>query len=261
MNTSPPTSEAASADCAGGETPPLLFSDLGRMAYAAAYERQVAAVDEVLGWREAAASNAIVPLGRVFFVEHDPVVTVSRRPEARQHLIATPELLALHGVAVAETDRGGDITYHGPGQLVAYPIIDLNRLNLGLHEHMRLLEEAVIRTCATFGVRTMRDPKATGVWTMRNETPHAKICALGVRVRKWITMHGLAINVTTNLDHFNLIVPCGLVDRPVTSLDRELAPTAPAMDAVKATLADHLTRLACEAMEKAALARANAARE
>ncbi|MDX2118396.1 MAG: lipoyl(octanoyl) transferase LipB [Planctomycetota bacterium] len=237
---------------------PLALSDLGRLGYAPAYERQVAGVEEVLAWREAAATNPAANVGRVFFVEHDPVVTVSRRPEAREHLVATPELLARHGVAVAETDRGGDITYHGPGQLVAYPILDLNRLNLGLHEYMRLLEEAVIRTCAAFGVATTRDPKATGVWTLRDGAPHAKICAMGVRVRKWISMHGLAINVSTNLDHFNLIVPCGLVGRPVTSLARELGTQVPHIDAVKRELAGHLSLLVNEAAAQARARRAAA---
>lgn len=235
-------------------TPLLNFTDLGQMAYADAYARQAATVDEVLAWRESSG-----PVGRIFLVEHPAVVTVSRRPEARQHLIASPQLLASHGVEVAETDRGGDITYHGPGQLVVYPIVDLNRLNLGLHEYMRLLEEAVINTCDEFGVATMRDPKATGVWTTHNGAPTSKICAMGVRVRRWVTMHGLAINVTTNLDHFNLIVPCGLVGRAVTSLQRECGPHTPSMDDVKRVLCVNLESLIADAKHKAEIARKSAA--
>jgi lipoyl(octanoyl) transferase len=155
-------------------------------------------------------------------------------------------------VTVAETDRGGDITYHGPGQLVAYPILDLQRLALRIHGYMRLLESAVIAAIARFGVVGHRDACATGVWVGGDplRAPEAcadpcsaaptggrKICAMGVRVSRWATMHGLALNVSTNLDHFGLIVPCGLLGRPVTSLAAECAGVAPPLTEVKATLA------------------------
>lgn len=254
------------------------------MAYAPAFEVQRQAVDRVLAAREAGVTEPTLArsVGIVYLVEHDPVVTISNRAGAMDHLVAAPDLLAREGVGVERTDRGGDITYHGPGQLVAYPILDLNLLNLGLHAYMRLLEESVLRTCAAFGVPCTRDPSATGVWTTRGpdnaddpgsidgldaaaidaascaRLPHAKIAAMGVRVRKWVSMHGLAINVTTNLDHFRLIVPCGLVGRPVTSLRAELAERCPSMDDVKHTLIDALRRLVDDAYSKAALARANA---
>ncbi len=181
-------------------------------------------------------------IGRVLLVEHDPpVITISRRAGAGAHLLANEQTLAAAGVTVAQTDRGGDITYHGPGQLVVYPIIDLNLVGLGLHGYMRLLEDAVIECCAAFGVRGGRDAAATGVWV-----GESKICAMGVRVRRWVSMHGLALNVATNLDHFGLIVPCGLAGRSVTSLEHELGPACPSMGRVKAalsaTLAEHLTR-------------------
>jgi len=142
---------------------------------------------------------------------------------------------------VVETDRGGDITYHGPGQLVAYPILDLNRYGLGLHAYMRLLEQVVIDTVAVWGVVGERDPGATGVWVRGR-----KIAAFGVRVRKWVSMHGLALNVTTILDHFGLVVPCGLVGRGVTSLHGELGARCPAMDDVKRTLVRSLNERLCE---------------
>lgn len=218
------------------------------MPYQQAYDTQVAAVDRVLAGRESGTG----PHAIIHFVEHDPVITVSRRPEAKQHLTATPALLERFGVAVAETDRGGDITYHGPGQLVVYPIVDLNHFNLGLHAYMRLLEEASIRTAAAFGIVTIRDPAATGVWTVNADGgPHAKLCACGVRVRKWVSMHGLAINVHTNLDHFKLIVPCGLAGRPVTSLHLLLGGDAPAFDAVKAAMRATLHMLLLEAADEA----------
>jgi lipoate-protein ligase B len=203
----------------------LRIVDLGRMAYEQAYAAQCDHRDEILAAREAGDG----PAGVLLLVEHDPpVITVSKRPTARTHLLASDERLAELGVTVAETDRGGDITYHGPGQLVVYPIVDLNRLGLNLHAYMRLLEAIVIDICRGFGVEADRDPEATGVWTNGS-----KICAMGVRVRRWVTMHGLALNVTTDLSHFGLIVPCGLQGRPVTSLANELGEACPAMDAVK----------------------------
>lgn len=233
--------------------------DLGRMAYAEAFEVQVRHHGEVLAGRE----REDAPIGRLLLVEHDPpVITVSRRPGARAHLVATDELLARHGVEVCETDRGGDITYHGPGQLVVYPIIDLNRVGggLGLHAYMRMLEGIVIDVCARFGVKAGRDPGATGVWVgegiSAKEQGRArlgepalapsqgarKICAMGIRVRRWVTMHGLALNVATNPDHFALIVPCGLVGRAVTSLAQELGEACPSMDEVKGAMVEACAR-------------------
>jgi len=148
-------------------------------------------------------------------------------------------------VEVVETDRGGDITFHGPGQLVAYPIIPLNMYNFNLHSYMRFLEETVIQTLAEFGVRAVRDPSpkpATGVWVASPSdhrpltTDHfAKICALGIKVRRWITLHGIALNVTTDLSFFTLINPCGL-SRPVTSMQKLLPNNCPPMALVKQTL-------------------------
>jgi lipoyl(octanoyl) transferase len=217
----------------------LVVEDLGRMAYRPAYEQQVARVESIIAHRTRPDRTLA---GFLLLVEHDPVITISRRRGARENLVASPQLLTARGVAVEETDRGGDITYHGPGQLVVYPILDLNLLNLGLHDYMRMLEAAVIDTCADFGLSALRDPGATGVWT--SSRMHAgrlaKICAMGVRVRRWVSMHGLALNVTTNLDHFSLIVPCGLPGRPVTSMEQELGPRCPSMELVKITLTRHL---------------------
>ena len=218
-------------------------TDLGRLSYAEAYTIQIGWLERIVGARDSA--EPIV--GHVLLVEHDPpVVTVTARRGAAGHIVASAEQLRAAGVEVRETDRGGDVTYHGPGQLVVYPILDLNALHLRLHDYMRLLEQVVIDTCEGFGVRAMRDPKATGVWTAagpaERSVPGAKVAALGVRVRRWVSMHGLALNVTTNLDHFGLIVPCGLVGRPVTSLERELGAGCPSMGEVKASLVERLRR-------------------
>ena len=220
----------------------LRVTDLGRMSYAEAFERQIEAHAEVLAARE---HGATPPLMHLLTVEHDPpVITVSRRAGARANLIATDAMLDAAGVTVAETNRGGDITYHGPGQLVAYPILDLNVLGLRLHGYMRFLESAVIETLAGAGLRGERDSCATGVWLHRQRSDGgAKIAAMGVRVSRWISMHGLALNVDPNLAHFDFIVPCGLTNRPVTSMAAELGSVAPPLDRVRVTLVDVLTRM------------------
>lgn len=230
---------------------PVRVIDVGRIAYAEAYAMQCAHYEEVLAAREGGAPEG----GRVLLVEHDPpVITITRRAGAASHLLATEEMLRRAGVTVAETDRGGDITYHGPGQLVVYPILDLNVFHLRLHDYMRLLEQAVIDTIGGFGVVGVRDASATGVWVPRGEglTGAAKICAMGVRIRRWVSMHGLALNVTTNLQHFQLIVPCGLAGRPVTSLQAELGERSPSMDTVKSALVANLQRLLIDAQSKRA---------
>ncbi|MEQ8769856.1 MAG: lipoyl(octanoyl) transferase LipB [Phycisphaerales bacterium] len=220
--------------------PVIPVEDLGRLPYARAYEIQRERHEAILAARESDAPG----IARLLLVEHDPVVTVSRRPSAREHLLATPEMLASRGVDVQQTDRGGDITYHGPGQLVCYPIVDLNRLKLKPVEHVRLLERAIIDTLASFGLDTVRDDTATGVWLPDDQgNPERKIAAIGVRVRRWVSLHGLAINVTTDLDHFKLIVPCGLADRPVTSMHAELGDACPPMDDVKRALVERLSGL------------------
>lgn len=180
----------------------------------------------------------------VFLVEHAPVITVTAKQSAWANLVTPREKLAQMGVEVAETNRGGDITYHGPGQLVAYPILDLGRHGLSLSTYMRLLEETVIGLLAGYGIRGEREPGATGVWVGGEKGIPAKICAMGVRIRKGTTLHGLALNVTTDMEHFKLIVPCGLAGRPVASLAQVLGDRCPPMAEVKtrwvAILADKL---------------------
>jgi lipoyl(octanoyl) transferase len=239
--------------------PPTIVH-LGRIGYREAYKAQCDHVEEVLAAREAGTPE----IGRILVVEHEPVITVSRRPGAAKHLLANPELLARDGVSLEETDRGGDITYHGPGQVVLYPILDLNLLNLGLHAYMRLLEQAVIDCCASFRVPAHRDPSATGVWVSPEGIGidpgpgprDAKICAMGVRVRKWVSMHGLALNVRTNLEHFGLIVPCGLAGRSVTSLERECIARAVAVPTF-AQAAERLASILSQALGAAAEAARN----
>lgn len=261
-----------------GVPPPaaLTVTDLGVLPYREAYAAQLAAWERVAAAREQrderGGGNAIgaahgdsppglapVGAGEVLLVEHPPVITISARPSAAGHLVASPAQLKAAGVSVEATDRGGDITYHGPGQLVVYPILDLNLLNLRLHDYMRRLEDAVIATLARWNVAGRREAGATGVWVdvragdvhggtssesgLADSAPAAaKVCAMGIRVKQWISLHGLALNVHPNLEHFNLIVPCGLVGRPVTSLARLLGSGAPTMDEVKHVLVAELRR-------------------
>src|SRR5271166_933813 len=160
----------------------------------------------------------------LLLLEHPPVITLGRNAQL-SNVIAPPEFLAQKGVELFDIDRGGDVTFHGPGQLVAYPIFDLRsfELKLGAVEFVRQLEEVLIRTCSDFGIGTQRIKGLTGVWTyaLRNK-PEAKIAAIGVHISRGVTTHGFALNVSTDLDFFSLIVPCGITDKPVTSMEREL---------------------------------------
>jgi lipoyl(octanoyl) transferase len=154
----------------------------------------------------------------LLLVEHPHVLTLGVRGDGgRSHILVTPEALASRGVEVHETGRGGDITYHGPGQIVGYPIIDLKPDRRDVHRYVRDLEDVLVRTAGDYGVAATRVEGLTGVWVGRE-----KLAAIGVRIARWITSHGFAFNVTTDLDYFNLIVPCGIADRGVTSLARLL---------------------------------------
>lgn len=215
----------------------LEIEDLGRVSYAEAYRIQNARHESVLAGR----GEGDGPIGTVLLVEHDPVITVTRRPGVAEHVIATEAMLAQHGVTLADTDRGGDVTYHGPGQLVVYPIVDLNRMNCRIIEYLRALEEIIIGVLADVGVQGERDEGATGVWT-RDGDEFAKVAAIGVRVRRWVTLHGLALNVDPDLAHFGLIVPCGLHGRPVTSLRRLMGDACPDMARVKELLVERMAR-------------------
>lgn len=188
------------------------------MDYRAAWDLQARLVDEQI-------AGARGPL--VLYVEHPPTITIGRRG-TEEDVVAPKKVLEARGIVVSETDRGGQSTYHGPGQLVVYPLVNLQRLELGIHEYLRALEEAVIRYLATLDLKGYRWEGRTGVWVGPE-----KICAMGIRVRKWWTLHGLALNVTTDLNHFGMLIPCGIRDRGVTSLRKLLGDGAPPMEAVK----------------------------
>ena len=159
---------------------------------------------------------------QLLLLEHPPVITLGvKTRNDRSHIVATPAKLEMEGVEVFETGRGGDVTYHGPGQLVGYPIFDLKPDRCDVHQYVRDLEEALIRAVGTFGISAHRVNGLTGVW-VGPEGAEEKLAAIGVRISRWITSHGFALNVNTRLEHFGLIVPCGISDRGVTSMERLL---------------------------------------
>jgi lipoyl(octanoyl) transferase len=188
--------------------PELLVCDLGTMAYAEALSLQRAMAR--------ARISGELDEDLLLLVEHPPVVTLGRSFKER-HLLASPALLANRGVELFEVERGGDVTFHGPGQLVGYPIVDLKRHKRDLHWYLRQVEEALIRSIAPFGLAGERRTGLTGVWTEGR-----KLASLGVHARDWVTWHGFALNVTTDLRYFDLIVPCGIDAVEMSSIGREL---------------------------------------
>jgi lipoyl(octanoyl) transferase len=167
----------------------------------------------------------------LLLLQHPHVLTIGVKKDGRHHIIAPADRLAALGVDVFETGRGGDVTYHGPGQLVGYPIVDLNPDRRDVHHYVRDLEEVMIRVCADYGLAADRVKGYSGAW-IRGEHGDEKIGAIGVRISRWVTSHGFAFNVATDIGFFNLIVPCGIADRGVTSLQARLG-RAPAMGEVE----------------------------
>jgi lipoate-protein ligase B len=204
----------------------MRIENLGRLDYRSAWKVQETVHAEVLAGGEE----------RILFVEHPPVITFGRRDGGERNLIASDEQLAGLGVDVVKSDRGGDITFHGPGQIVAYPIIRLNAHRFSVGGYVHALEDAAIATLAALGIAASKDADAVGVWTDDDGTL-AKICAIGVRVSRGVSLHGLALNVETDLRFFELIVPCGLTGKPVTSLRQLLGDRTPPMSVVRDILA------------------------
>ena len=209
--------KASSDDSAGTVTSSVEIRRPGLVPYQEAWDVQRALLARIV------AEDAPETL---LLLEHPHTYTLGRRG-GREHLLATPEELAGRGAVVIESDRGGDITYHGPGQIVGYPLLNLRRRTGGdVHRYLRALEEVLIGVLAAYGLTGEREPEHTGVWC-----GGAKVAAIGVRISRGITMHGFALNVNTDLSYFNHIVPCGIHDRPVTSLEQLLGERIP-MDEV-----------------------------
>ena len=213
-------------------TPEVRFRDLGRMDYQEAWDLQTELHTETVARKRANRAlekEGQTPNGQfhhLLFVEHPPVYTLGKSGSL-DNLLLDEKALSEQGFTFHKINRGGDITYHGPGQLVAYPIFDLEEFFTDVHKYVRYLEEVVIRTCADFGVHAERDEGYTGVWLpgdAARRQPRRKICAIGVHLSRWTTLHGFAFNVRPNLTHFRNIIPCGIEedDRSVTSLSVEI---------------------------------------
>jgi lipoyl(octanoyl) transferase len=204
---------------------------LGQTPYADALALQRALVED----RRAGRIGDVLLL-----VDHPPVLTVGVRGDGgRSHILASPDALAARGIEVHETGRGGDVTYHGPGQIVGYPIINLKPDRCDVHGYLRDLEEVLLRVTADFGIDAARVPGLTGVWVGEH-----KLAAIGVRISRWITSHGFALNVAPNLEDFDRIVPCGIADRGVTSLARL------GCRATRSDVEDHIVRHFCGVFDR-----------
>ena len=246
----------------------IVCRDLGRMDYADCWKLQQRLFDELLARKRTAcearaagdprqteageageaegarevgadgADGADRTVGTVLLVEHPPVYTLGKSGHA-ENLLVDPARLSELGATFFHIDRGGDITFHGPGQLVCYPILDLESLGIGLRDYIGALEECVIRTAARYGIRAGRIAGASGVWLDTQSAHPRKLCAIGVRSSRFVTMHGFALNVTTDLAWFSRIHPCGFTDRGVASIASETG-LRPPMEEVKRTVVEQL---------------------
>lgn len=200
----------------------IVFCRLGRVDYVDTWDLQKRLQQHLVTNKRSDAPQDIPHVG--LLVEHPPVFTLGKSGD-ESNLLASEQDLEKAGATFVRIDRGGDITYHGPGQIVGYPILDLDRFYTDIHRYLRDLEEVIIRTCADYDIETTRFDKGTGVWVTRESGDERKLCAMGIRCSRWVTMHGFALNVSPELDHFNMIVPCGITDRGVTSMEMEILDT------------------------------------
>lgn len=222
------------------------YQDLGLIDYQTAWDLQVKMFEEIVNIkienRTLELENQKITENHLLICEHPHVYTLGKSGN-REHLLIAEDKLADHEATYFETSRGGDITYHGPGQLVCYPIIDMENFFTDIHKYMRLLEEAVILTLADYEIVAGRIAGLTGVWLDHEaQINPRKICAMGVKTSRWVTMHGLALNVNTNLEYFGHIVPCGISDKAVTSMNKELGNNLN-MNDVKLKLRNHIVSL------------------
>lgn len=234
--------------------PRVLVQDLGRIPYKQAWDYQdklfFTSVDQKRINRSLPDDQQVLNKNYLLFCEHPPVITLGKSGHP-ENLLLNEQALAERGIEYFKANRGGDITFHGPEQIVGYPILDLDQFFTDIHKYLRLLEEMIIRTLAEYGIEAHRLPGATGVW-LDPDVPHKarKICAMGIRCSRWVTMHGWALNVNTDLNYFNYIVPCGISDKQVTSMEKELGSPVP-IGEVKAKLQRHFAELfECQLVEQ-----------
>ncbi|MGI4864037.1 MAG: lipoyl(octanoyl) transferase LipB [Janthinobacterium lividum] len=244
----PVSADLSATQAAPSATPnqELLVQRLGLVPYVPTWDLQESLLADTLAIKAAnrTAEAAGLPLqptpNHLLFCQHPPTYTLGKsgKPE---HLLLDEAALASHGATFYRINRGGDITFHGPGQLVAYPLLDLENFRPDIHWYLRALEEAVIQTLSEYGLQAGRIAGLTGVWLdWEADAPNPrKICAMGVRCSRWVTLHGLALNVNTDLSYFGYIVPCGITDKAVTSMQAELG-RAIAIEEVQEHLLGHL---------------------
>jgi lipoyl(octanoyl) transferase len=203
----------------------IQYIDLGRSEYGETWQKQELLMQEIISkkllYQHMPLEERPTTPGYLIFVEHPPVYTLGKSGEMHNLLINSAQL-AEKKASFYKTNRGGDITFHGPGQLVGYPILDLENFGLGLRQYIYSIEEVIIHALSQFGLTGARDEKAIGVWLDAGLPTARKICAIGVKSSRYVTMHGFALNVNTDLDYFRYIHPCGLVDKGVTSMEKEL---------------------------------------
>lgn len=201
------------------------FLDMGRSEYKYTWERQEELLNQIVEIKKANSNSggelAVATPNYLIFVEHPHVYTLGKSGDEHNLLLNYIQLQAKDAVFF-KTDRGGDITYHGPGQIVGYPILDLENFGMGLRQYIYSMEEAIIKAVALYGLEASRDPHATGVWLDVGKPTARKICAIGVKSSRFVTMHGFALNINTDLEYFKHINPCGFSDKGVTSLEKEL---------------------------------------
>lgn len=221
--------------------PKVLFKDLGEVGYQEAWDYQTVLFDKSVAQKlESRNDTAATPPENYFlYVEHPHVYTLGKSGSL-DNLLLDEKGLAEKGATFHKINRGGDITYHGPGQVVGYPIIDLDQFAPDIHLYLRNIEEAVIRLCADYGIHGQRFDKYTGVWVEPGTPQERKICAIGVKTSRWVSMHGFALNVNTKMEYFGNIVPCGIPNKDVTSLQRELGREVDMIE-VKEKLKGHFT--------------------
>ncbi|MCK9638262.1 MAG: lipoyl(octanoyl) transferase LipB [Prolixibacteraceae bacterium] len=223
----------------------IQFLDLGLSEYGITWDQQETLmkgiIDLKLHNQNLAGNVRPVTPGYLLFVEHPPVYTLGKSGESHNLLLNSAQL-ADKQISFYKTNRGGDITFHGPGQLVGYPILDLENFGIGLRQYIYSIEEVVIQALAQFGITSSRDPQATGVWLDTGEPTARKICAIGVKSSRHVTMHGFALNVNTDLDYYRYIHPCGIIDKGVTSMAKELGKSI-SMEEVKKTVLDAFTEI------------------
>ena len=219
------------------------FKDLGLIDYKQCWDFQEELFAEILAVKSSnrKQNKTISTKNHLIFCEHPHVYTLGKSGDEK-NLLVNEDYLKSRGATFHKINRGGDITYHGPGQIVGYPIIDLDNFFTDIHKYLRFLEEAVILTLKEYGLETERSPGETGVWFDVGTKKARKICALGVKSSRWVTMHGFAFNVNSDLSYFGNIIPCGISDKSVTSLQKELGKEVD-MNEVRNKLKAHLIEL------------------